>query len=117
MLILIENGQLFTPARAGNGSVLIVGERIFKVGSVDRRAIDALDIDYQVIDASGRLVMPGMIDPHEHLRGGSGEKGFSSETPTIFIDEIVAAGITTVVGTLGVETTMTVMSGLLARVK
>jgi len=117
MLILIENGQLFTPARAGNGSVLIVGERILKVGSVDRRAIDALDIEYQVIDASGRLVMPGIIDPHEHLRGGSGEKGFSSETPTIFIDEIVAAGITTVVGTLGVDTTMTVMSGLLARVK
>jgi beta-aspartyl-dipeptidase (metallo-type) len=35
----------------------------------------------------------------------------------LFLREIVRAGITTVVGTLGVDTTMTTISGLLARVK
>jgi beta-aspartyl-dipeptidase (metallo-type) len=35
----------------------------------------------------------------------------------LFLSEIVRAGITTVVGTLGVDTTMKTMAGLLARVK
>jgi beta-aspartyl-dipeptidase (metallo-type) len=57
-----------------------------------------------VIDASGCVVTPGFIDPYQHLLGGSGEEGFSSQTPEISVSEIIAAGITTVVGCLGVET-------------
>src|SRR5439155_1120043 len=55
--------------------------------------------------------------PHEHLLGGSGEQGFSTQTPEIRLGEIVASGITSVVGCLGVDTTMKTMPGLLARAK
>jgi beta-aspartyl-dipeptidase (metallo-type) len=58
-----------------------------------------------------------LIDPHEHLLGGSGEEGFSSQTPEIFLREIAIAGVTTVVGCLGVDTTTKTMPGLLARAK
>jgi beta-aspartyl-dipeptidase (metallo-type) len=49
--------------------------------------------------------------------GGSGEKGFATQTPEIYPSEIISAGITTVVGCLGVDTTMKTMAGLLAKAK
>ncbi|MFL5244856.1 MAG: amidohydrolase family protein [Gemmataceae bacterium] len=117
MLTLIENGEIYAPEPKGRLSVLLSGNKILKTGPVDRRALDRLVVDYEVIDAADRLVVPGVIDPHEHLVGGTGEKGFGSKTPEIFLAEIVSAGITTVVGTLGVDSTTTNMVGLLAKVK
>jgi beta-aspartyl-dipeptidase (metallo-type) len=84
---------------------------------VDRRALESLGADHEVIDATGCIVVPGLIDPHIHLLGGSGETGFSTQTPEFFISETIRFGITTVVGTLGVDTTMKTMAGLLAKVK
>ena len=117
MLTLIENGEVFTPASAGRQSLLLCAGKIAKVGEVDRRAVQALGVGAEVIDASGCLLVPGFIDPHEHLLGGSGERGFSTQTPELYLREIVAAGVTTVVGALGVDTTMKTMAGLLARAK
>lgn len=117
MLILIEGGELFAPEPLGRGSVLIGGGAILKVGKVDRKAVEKLDPDCAVIDAAGRVIVPGFIDPHEHILGGSGEGGFSAQTPEIRPAEIVSGGITTVVGTLGVDTTMKNMPGLVGRAK
>jgi beta-aspartyl-dipeptidase (metallo-type) len=117
MLTLIENGEIYAPEPRGRGSVLILGDRIARVGEVDARAAEALGLELAVIDATGCLVTPGLIDPHEHLLGGSGERGFSTQTPEIFLSELVGAGITTVVGCLGVDTTTKTMPGLLARAK
>jgi beta-aspartyl-dipeptidase (metallo-type) len=117
MLTLIENGEVYAPEPQGRRDVLLVGERIAKIGDVDRRAVEGLKLELEVIDASRCIVTPGFIDPHEHLLGGSGEQGFSTQTPEITLSEIVTAGITTVVGCLGVDTTMKTMPGLLARAK
>src|SRR5215210_5220351 len=117
MLTLIENGEIYAPEPRGRGSVLILGDRVARVGEVDARAVEALGLELAVIDATGCLVTPGLIDPHEHLLGGSGEEGFSTQTPEIFLSELVGAGITTVVGCLGVDTTTKTMPGLLARAK
>ncbi|HEX8694629.1 MAG TPA: amidohydrolase family protein [Longimicrobium sp.] len=117
MLTLIENGEVYGPEPLGKRSVLLTDGRIAKVGEVDREAVEALDVECRVIDASGCIVAPGLIDPHIHLLGGSGESGFSTQTPEFFIGEIVRFGITTVVGVLGVDTTMKTMAGLLAKVK
>jgi beta-aspartyl-dipeptidase (metallo-type) len=117
MLILIENGELYTPAPHGCGAVLLMGNTIAQLGNINRRAVEALGLDVEVIDATGCLITPGFIDPHEHLLGGSGEQGFSTQTPEISLNEIVTAGITTVVGCLGVDTTMKTMPGLLAKAK
>jgi beta-aspartyl-dipeptidase (metallo-type) len=117
VLTLIENGEVYTPEPAGKRSVLLTDGKVAKVGEVDRGAMEKLGVECETIDATGCLVVPGFIDPHQHLLGGSGEKGFSSQTPEFFISEIVPFGITTVVGVLGVDTTMKTMPGLLAKVK
>jgi len=117
MLLLIENGELYDPVPRGKQSLLIANDRIEKIGHVDRRTLDALGVEHEVIDATGCAVIPGFIDPHEHLLGGSGEGSLALQSPEMFLREIVRSGITTVVGTLGVDTTMKTMAGLLARVK
>jgi beta-aspartyl-dipeptidase (metallo-type) len=117
MLTLIENGDIYAPEPKGTKSILLTGNTIARIGDIDRRSVEALGIPLETIDASGCIVAPGLIDPHEHLLGGSGEDGFATQTPWIFLHEIITAGITTVVGCLGVDTTMTTMAGLLARAK
>jgi beta-aspartyl-dipeptidase (metallo-type) len=117
LLTLIENGEVYTPEPVGRQSVLLTDGKIGKVGEVNRAALEQLGVEYEVIDASGCVVVPGFIDPHMHLLGGSGESGFATQTPEFFIGEIVTSGITTVVGALGVDTTMKTMAGLLAKVK
>jgi beta-aspartyl-dipeptidase (metallo-type) len=117
MLTLIQNGEVYAPEPLGLRSILLTDGKIGKVGSVDRAALESLGVEHEVIDAAGCLIVPGLIDPHIHLLGGSGESGFSTQTPEFFIGEIVRFGITTVVGTLGVDTTMKTMPGLLAKAK
>ncbi|RYE94484.1 MAG: beta-aspartyl-peptidase [Myxococcales bacterium] len=117
MFVLIEGGELYAPEPLGAGSVLVAAGRIARVGAVDGRALAAAGLEVEVIDARGCLVIPGIIDPHEHLIGGSGERGWGSLTPEITLREVVTAGITTVVGCLGVDTTTRTMPALLARAR
>jgi beta-aspartyl-dipeptidase (metallo-type) len=117
MLTLIKNGQVYDPRPLGQTSILLLDGKIGRIGDTDQSALEGLDMEVRVIDAEGCIVTPGLIDPHEHLLGGSGEDGFSTQSPEITVSEIVSAGITTVVGCLGVDTTMKTLPGLLAKVK
>ena len=117
MFTLVENALVHSPTPLGRKSLLVANGAIARSGDVDRRALDTLGVEYEVIDGTGCVLTPGIVDPHQHLLGGSGEKGFSSQTPEFFLSEIVRWGITTVVGTLGVDTTMKTLPGLLGKVK
>jgi beta-aspartyl-dipeptidase (metallo-type) len=116
-LTLIQNGEVYAPEPLGRPDVLLCLGNILKVGEIDQKALSRSGLEVEVVDAEGCLITPGFIDPHEHLLGGSGEKGFSTQTPELSPTEIVKAGITTVVGCLGVDTTMKTMAGLLAKCK
>lgn len=86
--ILIQNGRVIDPAREIDKvtDVLIEGPRIRGVGRWDIPADE-------VIDASGKWVVPGLIDMHVHLRepGNEGEETISSGS-----EAAVAGGIATV---------------------
>jgi beta-aspartyl-dipeptidase (metallo-type) len=117
-LILIENGEIHAPEPRGRQPVLLVDDKVARIGEADvRLAASLLELDLEVIDASGCVVTPGFIDPHSHLIGGSGEEGFASRSPEIQLQEIVRWGITTVVGCLGVDATTRPPLSLLAKVK
>jgi imidazolonepropionase len=49
-----------------DGAVAVKNEKIIAVGPT-RQVLDQLNEGFEVIDASGRLVGPGLIDPHVHL--------------------------------------------------
>jgi len=63
--ILIRGGRVIDPSRGTDGvaDVLVEGNTIAAVG----RGIEAPD-GAQVIDATGKVVAPGLIDLHVHLR-------------------------------------------------
>src|SRR4051812_11553183 len=117
MFTVIEHGEIYAPEPRGVASVLIVGDRIAKIGEVDTDALRATGLPCRVIDGSGRLVTPGLIDPHEHLIGAGGEEGFRTRTPEVPFEKIVRAGITTVVGCLGTDTVTRWLTTLLGRVQ
>jgi len=115
--LLVENGELYTPRHLGRGSVFAAAGRIVTTGEVDGDRLAACGEWMERIDATGCAVLPGLLDPHEHLIGGSGERGFESQTPEIFLHELVEGGITTVVGCLGVDTSTRTMQALLGKAK
>src|SRR6266568_4143711 len=61
MSILIRGGRIVTAADDFVADVLVEGERIALVGAELDVAAD------RTIDASGKYVLPGCIDPHTHL--------------------------------------------------
>ncbi len=60
--ILIKNGTVFDGKSVKKADVLISGEKIDRVGKITAEAKGA-----KVIDASGKVVMPGFICAHHHL--------------------------------------------------
>ena len=58
---LISGGRIITAADDYVGDVYVEGERISMLG-------ESLDVDAdRVIDATGKYVLPGCVDPHTHL--------------------------------------------------
>ncbi len=60
---VIKNGQVVTPQGVGSWDIGIVGEQIAAVGLPDSLPTESS----RVIDAAGKTVVPGGIDPHTHL--------------------------------------------------
>ena len=63
--VAIAGGRIVTDSWSGEGTVVVSGGRVLAVldPSVSIESIGAA----RVIDASGKLVMPGGVDPHCHL--------------------------------------------------
>ena len=101
MLTLIKNADVYAPRAIGPHDVLLAGDKIAMLspcGSIPER-FPAL----RVIDAAGKLLVPGFIDLHVHITGGGGEDGFSSRAPESHLTDFTAAGVTTVLGLLGTD--------------
>lgn len=62
MALLIKNGRIVTADSDFIGDIFCEGETITRIG----RDLDAPP-DAEVIDATGKLVFPGFIDPHVHI--------------------------------------------------
>jgi beta-aspartyl-dipeptidase (metallo-type) len=114
---LIHNGTVYTPEPLGPTDVLLVKDKIVGIGPVDQKALLALDSECEIIDATGCIVTPGLIDPHEHIIGAGGEHGFDSRMPEITLEQIALSGITTLVGLLGTDTTTRHLACLHAKAK
>ena len=61
MITLIKNGTLITASETFDSDILVEGETITEIGK------NLQHPNADVIDAAGKLIMPGGIDPHVHL--------------------------------------------------
>ena len=61
MSVLIKNGRIVTATDDYEGDIFVSGSKVDLIGK--NLSIDA----DQVVDAGGKLVIPGGIDPHTHL--------------------------------------------------
>ncbi|MFP3154255.1 putative aminohydrolase SsnA [Lachnospiraceae bacterium ZAX-1] len=88
-MILIGNGTLITRDLSKplieHGGVLIDGEKIVEIS--DYESLKKKYTDAQVIDVAGKLIMPGLINTHEHIYSamarGLSIKGYN---PNGFLD-------------------------------
>lgn len=58
---LLKSGTLVSASEIIRADMMIAGERIEAIG------VDLPDEDCELIDASGKFILPGGIDPHVHL--------------------------------------------------
>jgi dihydropyrimidinase len=61
MSLLIKSGTIITASETFQADILVEGEKITSIGR------DLTSDTAKIIDASGKIVMPGGVDPHTHF--------------------------------------------------
>ena len=115
MFKLLRGAKIYTPEPLGTKDVLLCGEKIAQIAdSIEPRSSWG---DIPVTDLAGALMVPGFIDQHSHFLGGGGGTGFASRVPPLPLTFATRAGITTIVGALGMDAVTRCPEALLAVAK
>jgi len=88
--LLIKGGQIVTPQGIVTGDLCVRGEEIAGIGS-------NLGSARTTIDASGKYVMPGGIDPHAHIEQMSGMGVMNADTFETATRSAAMGGTTSVI--------------------
>ncbi|MCL7747032.1 beta-aspartyl-peptidase [Halalkalibacter alkaliphilus] len=115
MLMLIKQGEVYSPNYKGKKDLLVAGGKIIAIE--DAIDVTSLNINVQVINGEGSYIVPGFIDGHVHITGGGGEGGFHTRTPELMLSQATTAGVTTIVGVIGTDGTSRTMPDLIAKAK
>ncbi|PLR81199.1 beta-aspartyl-peptidase [Bacillus canaveralius] len=115
MLTLIKNGEVYAPDYLGKKDILLADK---KIGFIED-TIEVPDnfVDIKVIDAEGKIVVPGFIDSHVHIIGGGGEGSYKTRTPEIQLTDATLSGVTTLIGVIGTDGTTRTMASLIAKAR
>ena len=89
MKILIKNGRVIDPANNIDGAYDILVEN----SKISQVATGITDQAATIIDASGKIVMPGIVDMHVHLREPGRE---DKETIATGTNAALKGGVTSV---------------------
>lgn len=111
---LIRQANIYAPQHLGAKDLLIAGGKICKIADYISLP-DELNVE--IIDGAGLILLPGFIDSHVHVLGGGGEGGFANRTPEATLSGLTRFGITTVVGCLGTDGIGRDICALIAKVK
>ena len=113
-MLLIKNGEIYAPGHLGKKDLVIEGNRIALIS--DRPEFN-FPVALKTIDASGKMIFPGLIDAHVHIAGAGGEGGPETRTPEIQLSTLTRSGITSVVGCLGTDGLTRNVESVLMKVK
>ncbi|MCC8080042.1 MAG: beta-aspartyl-peptidase [Oscillospiraceae bacterium] len=112
-ITLIRGAEVYAPEPLGVQDILLGGGSILDIAP---RLSPNLLILIE-IDAAGMLALPGLVDGHIHITGGGGERGFSSRVAELTAEDLLACGVTTVVGVLGTDSGSRSVASLVAKAK
>ncbi len=122
--VVVQAERVYQPGLHPGGVVVSFGGQVAFVGSREqmeaagiREALKSDVFAVEVLEAENCVVTPGLIDGHVHLIGGGGEGGPQTRTPEVNLTQLTKAGITTVVGLLGVDTITRCVESLLAKAR
>lgn len=110
---LIKNVNIYAPNKLGENDILICNNKIIKI----KKNIKFEFEDLEIIDGSNKVAVPGFIDQHVHVTGGGGEGGFKTRVPELMLSDCINAGVTTLVGLLGTDSTTRSVENLVAKTK
>ena len=82
--LVIKNGKIVTPSGVINGSIAVKGEKIAAITN-ENSIVEAKNI----IDAEGKIVLPGGIDTHSHIE----LKFMGEQGPETWDEATIAAAI------------------------
>lgn len=115
-MILIQNVEVYSPDYIGKKDILIGGEKILSIrDKIDLSSLQ--DLQIKVIEGNSKKTIPGLIDGHVHIAGAGGEGGPSTRTPEMQLSQMLAGGITTVIGCLGTDGMTRSLNSVLMKVK
>ncbi len=115
MVIIIRGGEVFAPEPLGKKDILVIGNQIGAVAPPGKIQIQGMEV--REVKASGKIVVPGLVDSHVHILGGGGEGGPATRAPEITLEEIISSGVSTLIGCLGTDGVTRHMSSLLAKAR
>ena len=113
MFTLIKNIEIYSPEYLGKKDILICNDRIIEI----KDEISYNLKNMKIIDGSGKILTPGIIDQHIHITGGGGEGSFKTRVPEVNLSTLIKAGVTTAVGLLGTDSTTRSVENLVAKTK
>jgi beta-aspartyl-dipeptidase (metallo-type) len=114
LLTLVRGAEVWSPAPLGRRDVLFGGGSIIAVAEgLDSAGPPGM----RVVDGRGLRLVPGLIDGHVHIAGAGGEGGPATRTPEMTLSQMIAGGITTVVGLLGADGVTRNLEGVLMKAK
>ncbi len=89
MELVIKNGKIVTPAGMISAGITIDNGKIVAIGRED-----LLPTANKTIDASGKYILPGLIDPHTHIgRGVSFESSVRTESQAAALGGVTTMGV------------------------
>lgn len=112
-MIIIKGADVYAPEHLGIRDVMLCGGHIEMI----KEEIPVCYDNCQVIDGSGMVLTPGIIDQHVHVTGGGGEGSFHTRVPEAMLSDFIRGGVTTVVGLLGTDGITRSVENLVAKVK
>jgi len=112
--MLIRGGQLFAPEDLGRQDLLVGYGKVLAIGNDLATRFAPLG-SIQLLDAGGKLVVPGFIDQHIHFLGGGDFEGPLGRVPELHVGMVTRGGVTTAVGIMGIDMEFKTLHGLLIK--
>ncbi|MCX8169848.1 MAG: amidohydrolase family protein, partial [Candidatus Methanomethyliaceae archaeon] len=103
-MLLIKNGRIVTHREIFHANILVDRGKITQITKAEPKA----DV---VINADGKLIIPGVVDPHVHFR----QPGLKSEDWNSGSKSAIAGGVTTVLDMPNTNPPTTTLSRLLEK--